>query len=299
MRIVVTGGSGKLGFECVRQLVAEGHEVISLDQVLPREILGKKAMRVDFLDYGQVLECFTHIEGGWDKPDCVVHLAAIPGPSHAANAALFHNNVTASFNVFWAAKAAGISNIVFAASETMTGVPYDKGPPPYLPMDEDTPRRPETAYSLGKLLEEVMAEEFCRWNPDLKMIGLRFSYVKTPEEYAGFEDLQDDARKQYWNFWSYIDVRDAAQAVVLAVARQSRGFETFIIASPDTVMERPTKDLLAKVFPDVPVRGDITDNTSLLSTKKAQAVLGWKPKNGWRTKGDWCRENGRRIGLWC
>ena len=124
MRSAVTGGSGKLGLECVRHLVAEGHAVISLDHVLPRETLGKKAMRVDFLDDGQVLECFTHIEGGWDRPDCVVHLAAIPGPSHAA-------------------KAAGMTNAVFAASETMTGVPYDKGPP-YLPMDEDTPRRPET-----------------------------------------------------------------------------------------------------------------------------------------------------------
>ena len=204
MRIVVTGGSGKLGHESIRQLIAAGHEVYNVDQVLPRENLCK-TMRMDFKDYGQVLEALTHIDGGWDKPDCVVHLAAIPGPSNAANAALFHNNTLASFNVFWAAKAAGIRNIVFASSETLTGIPFDK-PPPYLPIDEDTPRRPESAYSLSKLLDEVMAEEFCRWDPQLKMIGLRLSYVKTREEYASFASLQDDPRKQYWNFWSYIDV---------------------------------------------------------------------------------------------
>ncbi|MDE2383367.1 MAG: NAD(P)-dependent oxidoreductase [Alphaproteobacteria bacterium] len=280
MRIVVTGGSGKLGLECVRQLVAAGHEVISLDQTLPRENLCR-SMRVDFRDYGQVLECFTHIDGGWEKPDAVLHLAAIPGPSNAANAALFHNNTTVSFNVFWAAKAAGIKNVVWASSETLTGVPFDQ-PPPYLPMDEETPRRPETAYALSKLLDEVMAEEFCRWDPELKMIGLRFSYVKTRAEQKEFAALHDDARKQYWNFWSYIDAEDGAAAAVLAVERKTKGLELYLIASPDTVMERPTADLLAEVFPKVAVRGDIAGNMSLLSTRKAQRVLGWKPKNSWR-----------------
>lgn len=280
MRIVVTGGSGKLGLETLRQLIAAGHEVYNVDQVLPRENVCK-TMRMDFRDYGQVLEAFTYIEGGWDKPDCVVHLAAIPGSSHAANAALFHNNVIASFNVFWAAKAAGIRNVVWASSETLAGVPFDV-PPPYLPIDEDTPLQPATTYALGKLLDEVMADQFCRWNPELKMIGLRFSYVKTIEEYKTFAALQDDPRKQYWNFWSYVDVRDAAQAVVLAVARETKGFETYYIVAPDTVMERPTADLLAEVFPSVPLREAIPGHQSVFRTTKAQTVLGWEPQHGWR-----------------
>jgi nucleoside-diphosphate-sugar epimerase len=281
MRILVTGGSGKLGLEAIRQLIAAGHEVYNVDQVLPRENLCK-TMRMDFRDYGQVLEAFIHIEGGWDKPDCVVHLAAIPGPSHAANAALFHNNVLASFNVFWAAKAAGIKNVVWASSETLTGLPFNE-PPPYLPIDENVPRRPNWAYSLGKLLDEVMAEEFCRWDPDLKMIGLRFSYVKNLEDYKEFPDLQDDARKQYWNFWSYIDYRDAANAIVLAVSHQSKGFDTFNIFAADTVMERPTPDLLAEVFPPIPLRSEIKGNQSVYSIEKAEKVLGWKPEFSWRT----------------
>lgn len=282
MRIVVTGGSGKLGLETVRQLVARGHEVISLDQVLPREALCR-SMRVDFTDYGQVLECFTHIDGGWEKPDAVIHLAAIPGPSNAANAALFKNNMIVSFNVFWAAKSAGIKNMVWASSETLTGIPFDT-PPDSLPITEATQRRPETAYALEKLLDEVMAEEFCRWDPELKMIGLRYSYVKGPEDYPGFAAIQDDARKQYWNFWSYIDVRDGAAAAVLAVERQTKGLEVYLIASPDTVMERPTADLLAEVFPQVPVTRPLGVNESVLETTKARTVLGWQPKHSWRTK---------------
>jgi nucleoside-diphosphate-sugar epimerase len=280
MRIVVTGGSGKLGLETLRQLIAAGHEVYNVDKVLPRENLCK-TMRMDFMDYGQVLEAFTHIEGGWDKPDCIVHLAAVPGPSHAANAALFHNNVISSFNVFWAAKAAGIKNVVWASSETVTGLPFTV-PPPYLPIDEEIPRRANWAYSLGKLLDEVMAEEFCRWDPQLKMIGLRISYVKNIEDYKEFPALQDSAQKQKWNFWSYVDVRDAAQAVVLAVAHPSKGFDVFNIFAPDTVMERSTAELLKEVYPTVPLRRAIAGNQSAYSTEKAQKILGWKPKHGWR-----------------
>jgi len=280
MRVVVTGGSGKLGLECVRKLVAAGHEVISLDLVPPREALCRH-MRVDFTDYGQVIECLTRIDGGWDRPDAVLHLAAIPGPAQAANAHLFKTNVAITFNLFWAAKAAGIRNIVWASSETLTGIPFDT-PPDYLPIDEDTPRRPETAYALGKLVDEVMAAEFCRWDPGLKMIGLRYSYVKGPEDYPGFDALQDDARKQYWNFWSYIDVRDGAAAAVLALERQATGLEVYLIASPDTVMNRPTADLLAEVFPDVPLRGSVDGHQSLLSSARAQAVLGWTPRHSWR-----------------
>ena len=286
MRILVTGGSGKLGQETLRQLIEAGHEVYNVDKVdkvLPRENLCK-TMRMDFMDYGQVLEAFTHIEGGWDRPDCVIHLAAIPGPSHAPNAALFHNNLISSFNVFWAAKAAGIKNVVWASSETVTGLPFDV-PPPYLPIDENIPRRPNWAYSLAKLLDEVMAEEFCRWDPDLKMTGLRISYVKDQEDYRDFPALQDDPRQQHWNFWSYVDVRDAARALLLAAERKATGFETFNIFAADTVMDRPTADLMAEVYPDIELPPSLGRNQSLFSIQKAADELGWEPRHTWRTKG--------------
>lgn len=280
MRIIVTGGSGKLGLETCRQLVARGHEVINLDQNRPAETLCR-FMHVDFTDYGQVLECLAPVNRVWSEVDAVAHLAAIPGPSQAPGAMLFHNNTLSSFNVFWAAKSVGITNIVWASSETMTGIPF-LTPPPYLPIDEDAPRRPESSYALSKLLDEVMAEEFCRWNPGLKMIGLRLSFVKHPAEYPAFAQLQDDARRQSWNLWSYIDVRDGAQAVVRALERDTKGLEIYLIAAADTVMERPTADLVAECFPGAAIRGALERHQSLLSTARAQQVLGWKPQHTWR-----------------
>ena len=94
-----------------------------------------------------------------------------------------------TYNVFEAARRAGIRNIVWASSETVLGLPFDT-PPPYVPVDEEYPGRPETAYSLAKLLDETMAEQFCRWDPELKIVGLRFSNVMEPEDYAAFPGLR-------------------------------------------------------------------------------------------------------------
>jgi nucleoside-diphosphate-sugar epimerase len=279
-RVAVTGGSGKVGRASVRQLLESGYEVVNLDAVAPSEPLCRFT-RIDFTDYGQVLEAFTAIDGGWEGLDAVVHLAAIPGPSHAGNAKTFANNAVSTFNVFQAARHAGIRNIVWASSETLLGIPFDS-PPPYLPLDEYVERRPETSYSLAKLVDETIAEQFCRWDPKLKAIGLRFSYVKEEAEYSAFASINEDPGLQYWNFWSYIDVRDAAQAVQKALEYEPPGLAVFIIASPDTVVDRSTGSLLKEYFPTVPLKKEFGEHESVLSTEKARELLGWKPRHSWR-----------------
>ena len=281
-RVVVTGGSGKVGRATVRELVEHGYEVINLDQAAPRERMGH-FLPIDLTDYGQVFEALTDIDGGWRGVDAVVHLAAIPGPSSAANAHLFQNNSASSFNVFWAARKAGIRNIVWASSETLLGVPFET-PPPYLPIDEEYPVRPETAYALAKALDEEMARQFCRWDPELKMIGLRFSWVKEPAEYADFAATRADPSRQTWNFWSYVDSRDCAQAARLALESPVRGFEAFVIAAADTVMTEPNAELLARYGAGIPMKRAVEPNESLLSSDKARRMLGYEPRHSWRTE---------------
>ncbi|GAA2907939.1 UDP-glucose 4-epimerase [Actinoplanes cyaneus] len=279
-RIAVTGGSGKLGRFVVKDLSDHGYEVVNLDLVAPREP-ECPFLRVDLTDYGQVVEALTAIDSRYTGIDAVVHLAAIPGPGVVPNAATFANNITASYNVFAAARAAGIERVVWASSETLLGLPFDT-PPPYLPVDEEYAARPETSYSLAKHLDEQMAAQFCRWNPSLTMVGLRFSNVMEPADYEAFPSFDADPRQRIWNLWGYIDGRDGAQAVRLALGYDRPGVEIFVIANADTVMSRRTADLAAEYFPDIPVTRELGEHETLLSIEKARRLLGYQPQHTWR-----------------
>jgi len=280
MQVVVTGGSGKLGRAVIDELVRHGHEVANVDVVPPRDERSPFT-RIDLTDFGQVVEAFSRIDSRYDRVDAVVHLAAIPGPGNAANAATFANNVVGTYNVFAAARATEIRNVVWASSETVLGLPFDE-PPPYLPVDEDVPLHPETTYSLGKVLDEEMARQFCRWDPELKMVGLRFSNVMEPPDYAQFPAWNDDPAVRKWNVWSYIDARDGAQAVRRALEHEARGMDVFIIANADTVMSRPNEELVHAVFPEVPIRRPLGEHDTLLSIDKARRILGYAPVHSWR-----------------
>lgn len=278
-RVVVTGGSGKLGRACVADLVDQGWDVVNVDRT-PSPHAVCPFLRVDLTDFGQTLEALS-VNDAYRGVDAVVHLAAIPAPGLITNAATFANNITSTYNVFAAARHAGITNIVWASSETVLGLPFDLAPP-YIPVDEEYPARPESTYSLVKHLEEQMARQFCRWDPNLKMIGLRFSNVMDPADYLAFPGYDADPTSRKWNLWGYIDARDGAQAIRRALAYEPRGCDVFIIAAADTVMSRSNADLVAEIFPDVEVRGEIGAHATLLAIEKARRLLGFEPQFSWR-----------------
>jgi nucleoside-diphosphate-sugar epimerase len=277
--VVVTGGSGKLGRACVVELIENGYDVTNVDLVPSRDDRCP-LVRADLVDFGQTLEVLAGVD---ERPaaDAVVHLAAIPAPGLVPNAEVFRTNTLSTYNVFEAARRLEIKNVVWASSETVLGLPFDT-PPPYIPVDERYPPRPESAYSLSKLVGEAMAEQFCRWDPELKIFGLRFSNVMEPEDYRAFPSFDANARQRKWNLWAYIDGRDGAQAIRKALEADGTGAEVFIIANADTVMSLPNAELVAEVFPDVPLGADLGPNETLLSIDKARRLLGYEPRHSWR-----------------
>jgi nucleoside-diphosphate-sugar epimerase len=280
-RVAVTGAAGKLGRAVVTHLASHGWDVLSLDRVRPGAVEGEFLV-VDLTDYAQVLEVLSGgVDEHADPVTAVVHLAAVPAPGLLPNSATFANNATVTWNVFNAARAAGIRNVVWASSETVLGLPFDT-PPPYVPVDEAYRVRPETTYSLVKALEEEMAHHLCRWDPRLKMIGLRFSNVMEPQDYAAFPGFDADPALRRWNLWGYIDARDGAQAVRRALEHDATGADVFIVANADTVMSRASADLVAECYPGVEVRKELGRHETLLSIDKARRVLGYEPEHSWR-----------------
>lgn len=277
MRIALTGSTGKLGSVVLRELRDAGHDVTGFD------IVGTRTpgfTQVDLSDYGQVIDALGGVDRA-DGYDAVVHLGAVPAPGLRTDVATFHNNMASTFNVFWAAVRLGIRRIVYASSETVLGLPFDV-PPPYIPVDEEYTARPESVYSIVKVLEEQLATELVRWHPDLSITALRFSNVMNPEDYAEFASFDADPRTRKWNLWGYVDARDGAQAVQRALETTSPGFEAFIVAAADTVMSRSNAELVAEVFPEVPTAADLGEHDTLLSIHKARRMLGYAPRHSWR-----------------
>lgn len=278
MRIAVTGASGKLGSVVESELRAAGHDVVALDLAGERR---PGFTRVDLTDAGQVADALAAIDERHHGLDAVVHLGAIPAPGIETDVATFRNNVLASFHVIQSARRAGIRRIVVASSETLLGLPFEE-PPPYAPVDEQYDTRPESVYSLGKHLEEEMARKIVRWDADLSITALRFSNVMVPDDYAGFAAFQSDPAARRWNLWGYIDARDGAQAVARALDAARPGFDRFVIAAADTVMERSSASLMAEFFPGVEIRHELGEHETLLSIDHAREVLGYEPRYSWR-----------------
>jgi nucleoside-diphosphate-sugar epimerase len=170
--------------------------------------------------------------------------------------------------------------VVWASSETTLGLPFDV-PPQYVPVDEDHYPLPTSTYALSKVASETIAEQISAW-ADIPFVALRFSNILGPTDYERFPDYWQNVQLRRWNLWGYIDERDAAQACRRALEAEIHGATSYVIAAADTVMPRPSAELMAEVFPGVPVAREFTTYGSLLASDRAQAVLGFRPEHSWR-----------------
>jgi nucleoside-diphosphate-sugar epimerase len=273
-RVVVTGGAGKAGRAVVRDLLEHGYDVVSVDMLRDPNLAEGQQLVADLADYGQTVDALR-------GADVVVHLAAIPAPGLKPDELTFRVNTTSTYNVFAAAALLGLSGVVWASSETTIGLPFERELPRYAPIDEEHPLLPESSYALSKVVSEEMARQFSRWN-GIPHIGLRFSNVMEPDDYERFPGFWDDAQLRRWNLWGYVDARDVAQSCRLALDADLSGADVFIIAAADTVMNRPSADLMADVYPEVELREGVVEFGTLLSIEKARRGLGYEPAFSWR-----------------
>ena len=271
MRIVVTGGTGKGGRWVVRELREAGHDVLNVDWRHDGSPHGQ-CLVADLTDLGQALD-------GLSGAEAIVHFAAIPAPELRPEGETFRINAMSTYNVFAAAELHRVRRVVWASSETILGLPFDT-PPAFAPLDETIEPRPESSYSLSKLVGETMAGQFAR-GTGIGFVGLRISNIMDPEDYQQFPSFWDDARLRKWNLWGYVDARDVAAAARLGLEADVSGSQVCIVAAADTVMTRPSAELMAEVFPSVPLRRAVEGRETLLSIDRARQLLGYEPAHRW------------------
>ena len=276
-----------------------GWRVINADKTAPPHYIANSSVHghqqvsyvhVDLTDMGQVMELFTGMDWKYSGTvDAVVHLAAMRGAGSRPSAVMMHHNTASTYNVLEACSRLHIYNVVLASSETLFGCPFVPGDnePAYFPLDEALASAPsKSGYGLSKLVGEVIAEQYCRWDAAQKIISLRFSNVMDADDYQFFAAFQSDLKARAWNAWGYVDARDAAQACRLALEAYSTGAHVYNIASADTVVSVPSADLVHAVFPSVPYRPQSSSSSpyaSLISIEKARRELKYKPQFSWQS----------------
>jgi len=278
MKVLITGGSGRIGQLAIAELLNHGYEVINADR-RPGPADGPTApfVETDLSDVGQVAGLLRDC-------DALMHLGAIPSPWRHADEVVFTNNANATYAVLQAAWITGIQKVVFASSASAYGMAWSKAPRPplYVPVDEEHPFLVADPYGLSKEVDERIAGMFHR-RSGMQIVGLRFHQVVLPSEYVAMDPSGGiDPAANPNNLWAYTDGRDAAASIRLALEAEGLGFEAFNIIAADTFRIEPTEELLATHLPDVERRAPLPGNASLFTIDKAERLLGWTPRHSWR-----------------
>jgi len=284
MKIVVTGGAGRLGQLTTRELVAYGHDVLAIDRT-PISDPGCPSSLVDLSQAQELASLFK-------RADAVIHLARrrFPYTSNGFDATSrtwkipdvfgdaenFSYNVTISYNVVAAAFAAGVKKLVMGSSLTIYGFYYPTrfAVPECLPVDEAHPLAPQDPYSISKLVGERICDAFAR-RSEMQIASLRFAGISADLTQQNLLERRKNPLRWAGPLWTYIDVRDAAVACRLAVERDFSGHEPFNICAPNTIMTGPTLELAKEYFPNVKVRAPLEGNWSGYDCKKARDLLGF------------------------
>jgi nucleoside-diphosphate-sugar epimerase len=281
MRIVVTGGAGRIGGFVVVELRAAGHEVVSFDRAAPPQRVAGVTYRIgDHEDLGQLVEVCA-------GADAVVHLAAIAAPGEHPNATVFRTNTLGTFNVHEAAMLTGVPLVVSTSSGSAYGFAWWHRPfyPHALPLDEDAPCLSQDAYGLSKMVGEEIAHAAHR-RSGLRVCSLRPPMVLFPDTSpAWLPALLDHPEDWHAHFFTYVDARDLAMAYRLVVEAPETAFADAVynVNADDALAREPLATLLPRVDPAFrPLVKHLADGQPLISAARFQRQFGWSARHRWR-----------------
>jgi nucleoside-diphosphate-sugar epimerase len=294
----ISGGAGFLGLHLARRLIADGHEVRSLDLVpLEEPGLAVEEIRGDVRDESACRELV-------DGARILVHAAAAL-PIRGSRDEIRSVNVDGTLTLLSAAAAAGVRRVVFISSTAVYGVPEKH------PIEEDDPLVGVGHYGESK----IEAEEVCRafMRRGLDCVILRPKTFVGPERLGVFEILFDwirEGRRIYVlgdgsNRYQLLAVDDLVAAILLAASKRAAKDETLNVGagefgtvrsdlqalidhagSPSRITPIPVRPAeltlraleLARLSPLAEWHYKTAHRDSFVDVSRAERVLGWKPR---------------------
>jgi len=270
-RLFLTGDLGKLG-SLIADVLKADYEIVGFD----RRYTGKE----DLANCNHLKDCMRGCE-------YVVHAAAIPHPGQGSIEDYVGVNVLGTFNVLKAAHEVGVRRFIYLSSTGYYGCNVrGKLLPKCFPIDEATPIASTAGHSVGGLEEynqsKVMAEQLCAYygtNKILEVVVLRSAPANTKaESYKSDFDWRSCTDYRRGCFFANCAPQKVAEAVKRAVeAPGPFWYEALNLADRFVHQSIDVREFLQAEYPDVEVRIPVTPHVSLIDTRKAQRILGWRP----------------------
>jgi nucleoside-diphosphate-sugar epimerase len=296
----ISGGAGFLGLHLARRLLADGHEVRTLDLAPLDDPQLERSVDELRGDVRSVRDVRRLVDGA----RVLVHAAAAL-PIQASRESIRSVNVGGTATLLAAAAEAGVERHVLVSSTAVYGVPRVH------PIDEDAPLVGVGWYGESKIEAEEVTREFGRR-------GLEFTIVRPktfigPERLGVFEILFDwirDDRRIYMlgtgeNRYQLLAVEDLVDAIVLAADSTAAAGETMNVGAREfgtvrsdlqslidhagstsrltAVPARPAEIALRilellRVSPLAEWHYKTAHRDSFVDVGKAERLLGWTPR---------------------
>jgi nucleoside-diphosphate-sugar epimerase len=271
MQILVTGYRGQIGSVIVEQLRDAGHSVVGFDRANGDDILNGQAVRAAAQGCDAIIHLASLLGGPKDDPDEIMSVG-----------------LQGTWHVLAAAEEAGVQRVVYFSSVNALGVFMGLQPPRYLPIDDNHPAIPVSPYGIAKRLAEEMCRHFTE-KTSIPTVCLRPPWVAPPEAYQWIRTRLDkggDAEwKPVWEYGAFCDIRDVAAAAVLALTCPDPGHITLLLCADDIASDTPSRQMAAKVHPDVPWHGgpeyESEPFKALVDASRAKQLLSWQPQYRW------------------
>ncbi len=269
MQILVTGNQGLIGRAVTARLREAGDHVTGFDRADGHDILDPDALAAAARGCDAVVHTAALLGRPWDKPHDIMTV-----------------NVTGTWNALAAARAAGARRVVSFSSVNALGIFSGNGTPDYLPIDDAHPARATTAYGISKRLGEEMCRCFTR-DTGIPTICLRPPWVsddrRKAAELAKRAANPEAEWSPFWEYGAWVDVRDLAECVHLALRCPDPGHLTALVIADDVASPTPAMELANRLLPGMPWRGPALGEprAALVKSDVARLSFGWRPRHRW------------------
>lgn len=295
--IIVTGALGKLGRSVCAQLVADGYDVIGLDQAADPETSAPAAPPITAtsaatgaLSLRRINLCDVpsgQLAAVCEGADALIHLANHPSAWHPdrSEVDIFSDNMRMNMVTFDAAATAGVPKIIFASSvQVIAGwraaeAPDAHGGLAYLPADGDMPAHPGNVYALSKHFGEQMLEQMSH-RVGLSCVALRLPWLINAEDLHWLRQGRPRRPREWQKIneaFALLRYEDAASLMSAILTSDLPGFRTYFPAAGDGSLGLSIEQIVERWYPEAALRQPLAEMDRLVDISRIERETGWRP----------------------